>query len=261
MPEDTTNTTVDNQPEVNTEVDNKATEEEKALELGKGTEIIRNGEKVTNNDKEGDKTQEKEDTDKKEDKASKDTPEAVEQDVKEQLKAQEDAKSDLATKGVDYDALAKEYEENGSLSEESMKRLEGAGYPKSLVQSFIKGFEATVQSYTNAVYKMAGGEKEYERVCQFIASLGQPEIDAFNSAIEAGNLTQLGVMMEGYKSRMTAKYGTSNRSILGGAQTQTQGGFTSKEAMVKAMNDPRYGRDMAYTEKVQKMTMQSNFIG
>ena len=138
MPEDTTNTTVDNQPEVNTEVDNKATEEEKALELGKGTEIIRNGEKVTNNDKEGDKTQEKEDTDKKEDKASKDTPEAVEQDVKEQLKAQEDAKSDLATKAVDYDALAKEYEENGSLSEESMKRLEGAGYPKSLALRALK---------------------------------------------------------------------------------------------------------------------------
>lgn len=255
----TTNTEVA-EPKVETpEVNNPATEEEKALELGKGTEIIRNGEKVPN-DKEGDKQEKEEDKEDKP-KEDKDSPQAVEQDVKDQLKAQEDAKSDLATKGVDYDALAKEYEENGSLSAESMKKLEDAGYPKSLVQSFIKGFEATVQQYTNTVYKMAGGEKEYGRMCQFISSLGQNEVDAFNSAIEAGNLTQLGVMMEGYKARMTAKYGTSNRSILGGGQAQTQGGFTSKEAMVKAMNDPKYGRDMAYTEKVQKMTMQSNFIG
>lgn len=240
------------------DVDAGKTAEQEALQQleGHDVEITNNGEneKATNTDK-------KEAEVNKEDKPE-DTVKAVEEDVKEQLKAQEDVKADLQTKGVDFDALATEYEENGKLSEESLKALEGAGYPKSAVNAFIKGFEATVQGYANAVYDLAGGEKEYGRMCDFIRGLGQNEVDAFNNAIEQGNLTQLGAMIEGYKARMTIKYGTNNRSILGsGVGAVSQGGFNSKDAMIKAMNDPRYGSDMAYTEKVQRLTMQSNFMG
>lgn len=239
-------------------VDAGKTAEEQALKELDGHDVD-----ITNNgEKEDTKTEEdkKESEDKKEDKP-KDSVEAVEQDVKEQMKAQEDVKADLATKGVDYAALEKEYQENGKLSEESMKALKGAGYPETVVNAFIKGFEATVESYTNAVYKLAGGEEAYGQLCQFIKGLGQADVDAFNETIENGSLQQLGVMIEGYKARMTTKYGTNNRSILGGAGSVSRGGFNSKDAMVKAMNDPRYGTDMAYTEKVQRMTMQSTFMG
>lgn len=238
------------------DVEEGKTEEQKALETldeHKDVEITNEGqkEKVATDDKK------EEDTDKKpEDKTA-----SVEQDVKGQLKAQEDIKADLQTKGVDFDALANEYEENGSLSEASMKALAGAGYPKSAVDAFIRGWEATVQSYTNAVFDMAGGEKAYGQMCQFIMGQGQPEVDSFNAALERGDLTQLKVMMDGYKARMTTKYGTSNRSVLGGNASAPQGGFNSKEAMIKAMSDSRYGTDTAYTEKVQRMTAQSSFIG
>lgn len=248
-------------PEIDTgksDVDTGKTAEQEALQQleGHDVDITNNGEteKATNDNKATD-------VDKKDDKPE-DTVKGVEQDVKDQLKAQEDVKADLKTKGVDFDALSTEYEENGKLSEESLKALEAAGYPKSAVNAFIKGFEATVQGYANAVYNLAGGEKEYGRMCEFIKGLGQNEVNAFNDAIEQGNLTQLGAMIEGYKARMTIKYGTSNRSILGsGVGSVSQGGFNSKDAMIKAMNDPRYGSDIAYTEKVQRLTMQSNFMG
>lgn len=243
------------------DVDAGKTAEQEALQQleGHDVEITNNGEneKATNTDKKADDVDKKEKEDKPED-----TVKAVEQDVKEQMKAEDDIKSDLQTKGVDFDALADEYEENGKLSEESYKALEDAGYPKSAINAFIKGFEATAQSYTNAIYNLAGGENEYVRMCEFIKGLGQNEVTAFNDAIEHGNLTQLSAMIEGYKARMTIKYGTSNRSILGsGVGAVSQSGFNSKDAMIKAMNDPRYGNDMAYTEKVQRLTMQSNFMG
>ena len=225
------------------------------LEEHKGVEITDNGEKV-DNDKES-----KEAEKKPEDK----TPEAeikeIEEGVKEQQKAEQDVKADLATKGVDYDALVKEYEDNGKLSEESMKALKGAGYPETVVNAFIKGFEAQVNEFTNAVYKIAGGEAEYGRLCEFIKGLGEADVQAFNETINSGSLTQLAALINGYKAQMTTKYGTSNRSILGGANAGVSQGFNSKDAMIKAMNDPRYGNDMAYTEKVQRMTMQSTFLG
>lgn len=225
----------------------------KTLDEHKEAEITNNGEKEEKEEKAEEK--------KVEDKSPEAEIKEVEDGVKEQQKAQEDVKADLATKGVDYDALVEEYQENGKLSDKSMKALKGAGYPETVVNAFIKGFEAQVNEYANAVYKMAGGEKEYGRLCEFIKGLGESDVQAFNETINSGSLTQLSALINGYKAQMTTKYGTSNRSILGGANTVDNKGFNSKDAMVKAMNDPRYGTDMAYTEKVQRMTMQSNFMG
>ena len=225
------------------------------LEEHKGVEITDNGEKV-DNDKESKEAEKK---------PEEKTPEAeikeVEEGVKEQQKAEQDVKADLETKGVDYDALVKEYEDNGKLSEESMKALKGAGYPETVVNAFIKGFEAQVNEFTNAVYKIAGGEAEYGKLCNFIKDLCEADVQAFNETINSGSLTQLAALINGYKAQMTTKYGTSNRSILGGANAVEAQGFNSKDAMIKAMNDSRYGNDMAYTEKVQRMTMQSTFLG
>lgn len=238
-------------------VDTGKTSEKEAidtLEEHKNVEITDNGEKVD--------TKEKESPEKKaEDKTPEETIKEVEQGVKDQKQAEQDVKNDLSAKGVDYDALSKEYEENGKLSDESMKALKGAGYPETVVKAFIKGFEAQVNEFTNAVYKMAGGEKEYGRLCEFIKGLGEADAQAFNETIDSGSLAQLSALINGYKAQMTTKYGTSNRSILGGANTVENKGFNSKDAMVKAMNDSRYGVDMAYTEKVQRMTMQSTFLG
>lgn len=254
MEEQVTNTTPD--VDAGEVVDAGKTAEEaalKTLDEHKEAEITNNGEKEEKESKPEEK--------KAEDKSPEAEIKEVEDGVKEQQKAQEDVKSDLATKGVDYDALVEEYQENGKLSDKSMKALKGAGYPETVVNAFIKGFEAQVNEYANAVYKMAGGEKEYGRLCEFIKGLGDADVQAFNETINSGSLTQLSALINGYKAQMTTKYGTSNRSILGGASMVENKGFNSKDAMVKAMNDPRYGTDMAYTEKVQRMTMQSTFLG
>lgn len=225
------------------------------LEEHKGVEITDNGETVDT------KESEKKTEEKKEEKTPEAEMKAIEDGVKEQQKAEDEVKADLTSKGVDYDALVKEYEDNGKLSDESLKALKGAGYPEAVVNAFIKGFEAQVNEFTNAVYKMAGGEAEYGRLCEFIKGLGEADVQAFNETINSGSLTQLSALINGYKAQMTTKYGTSNRSILGGAAMVENKGFNSKDAMIKAMNDPRYGMDMAYTEKVQRMTMQSTFLG
>lgn len=237
------------------------TPEEEALEAIKGKEvdIKDSGQKVETDEKE--ETEEKKSEEKeKVDVPKVDTDKPIEELVKEQDKAIEEVSKDLETKGINYDDIANEYLSKGELSQESYDKLSKAGYPKTVIDAFVRGWEATVEKFTNTVYDAAGGKQEYERICQFITSLGDREVNAFNDVIENGNPTQVIALIEGYKARMVQKYGTFNRSVMGGGTSGNNGGFRSKTAMVKAMNDPRYGSDPEYTEKVQKMTMSASFI-
>lgn len=180
--------------------------------------------------------------------------------VDEQAKAAADIKTDLSSKGVDFDALSAEYDKNGSLSEDSLKKLEDAGYPKSVVSAYIAGLEATAEKFVNDVVSHVGGVEKYQQIAQFISASGQA--DAFNSLLEKGNIAEIKLALDGIQARMQARTGTTGRSILGGGNSGSkQIGFNSKAEMVKAMSDKRYGRDRSYTMEIQRKVMNSSFIG
>lgn len=180
--------------------------------------------------------------------------------VDEQNKAAEDVKADLTKKGIDFDKLSAEYDENGSLSEDSLKKLEEAGYPKSVVSAYIAGLEATAEKFVNDVVSHVGGADKYRQLAQFIATSGQA--DAYNSLLEKGNLSEIKLALDGFRARMQARTGNTGRSILGGSGSgKVNNGFGTKQEMVKAMSDKRYGRDKGYTMEVQRKVMNSSFIG
>lgn len=195
--------------------------------------------------------------DQKEEQEQKDDLQAT---VDEQNKAAEDVKADLANKGVDFDKLSEEYDKNGSLSEDSLKKLEEAGYPKSVVSAYIAGLEATAEKFVNDVVSHVGGADKYRQIAQFIATSGQA--DAYNAMLEKGNLSEIKLALDGFRARMQARTGSTGRSILGGGGSgKVNNGYGSKQEMVKAMSDKRYGRDKGYTMEVQRKVMNSSFIG
>lgn len=191
---------------------------------------------------------------------SEDKPADLQATVDEQNKAAEDVKADLTKKGIDFDKLSAEYDENGSLSEDSLKKLEEAGYPKSVVSAYIAGLEATAEKFVNDVVSHVGGADKYRQIAQFIATSGQA--DAYNSLLEKGNLSEIKLALDGFRARMQARTGNTGRSILGGSGSgKVNNGFGTKQEMVKAMSDKRYGRDKGYTMEVQRKVMNSSFIG
>ncbi len=91
-------------------------------------------------------------------------------------------------------------------------------------------------------------------------NLQKKSIDSFNRAIDNNNIDAIVLMLEGMKAKMVAKMGTAKKSIHGGAkphQSQPKG-FTSKADIIKAMSDPRYGRDAKYTQEVEQMMWATN---
>lgn len=191
---------------------------------------------------------------------------SIEQKVAD-LKSSEDAlKDDLKTKGVDFETAVSEYNEKGVLSDATMDALEKAGYPKAVVEGFIKSRQILENQYTSAVYEAAGGEEAYSRMTQWAAAnLPKADIEAFNAAIDSGNLGTVKLIMGGIRSAMgeamTQKHGTSNPSVMGGpASTNTTGGFADKAEMVKAMSDKRYCRDPQYTKLVESRMAKTTWL-
>lgn len=185
---------------------------------------------------------------------------AVEQGVKEQQQAIEDAKGVLNEKGLDYDALTKEYEEHGALSNQTYADLAKAGFSKNMVDTFIAGIEAANDRFVNTVYSYAGGEAEYQKIAHYIGTKGKADVDSFNALLEAGNLSAIKMVIAGAKAEMTLRNGTANPSVIGGASGVQVGGYANEMEMTKAMSDPRYGVDEEYTKTVSAKLAKSSFI-
>lgn len=160
---------------------------------------------------------------------------------------------DLKAKGVDFNQAIKEYNEYGALSSKTMADLAQAGYPSEVIEGFIESRQNLESEFTNAVYSAAGGEQAYNKVIEWAqVNLSNKVLSSFNRAIDNNNLEAVALMFEGMKAKMVAKQGTRNPTIMGGGVT-TGGykGFSTKQEVVEAMSDPRYGTDPNYTRSVE----------
>ena len=169
-------------------------------------------------------------------------------------------KEELETKGLSFDEFAEEYQTTGTLSPESINKLEQAGYPKAMVDAYIAGLEAQASKFVDTVKSYADGK--WDNIVELVKTQGQEAIDGFNATLNTGNLSQIKLMINGLLAQHKTQFGTSNPLVTGmPTATTSQSGFTSKQEMVTAMTDKRYGRDMSYTREVQTKVKMSNIFG
>ena len=186
---------------------------------------------------------------------------SLEADIEKQQKTEVDLKNDLDSKGVNFDDLAKEYDKNGELSADSLAALEKAGYPQSVVDAYLNGLQATADRFVSNVKAMAGGDTGYKELTEYIKTQPQGTIDAFNAAIQTGNMGQIQLAIAGLKAQMTTKFGTANRTIMAGqAGAGTPAGYTSSAQMTKDMSDPRYQNDPVFTKEVMRKIQYATFF-
>lgn len=192
---------------------------------------------------------------------------ADEQEVLERIaKApKEDVAAALKDNGLDFTKFEREYIANGDLSESSYKELEKAGITKKHVEAYLRGNEALMQQTITEITDMAGGMEGYRSVVQWAAdNLPEEEIAAYNEAMNSGNKPLIKMAVSGLVSRYRASEGSEPELVKGRAPAANSGagaGFASKEEMIAAMSDPRYGKDSAYTRVVERKTGASTFFG
>jgi len=175
--------------------------------------------------------------------------------------AQEAAEA-LDQAGLDYDAFAQEYAENGELSAEAYQALEEAGIPQHLVDQFIAGAEAQQVMLQNEVFEAVGGEEAYNDMISWAAdALDDESIDAFNATLEGGSAAQIKLAIEGLRAQYVSTNGMEpSRTISGNRAANSVGAYESTAEMMRDMGDPRYMEDPAFRQRVQDKLARSNIL-
>lgn len=226
------------------------------------TAIVSNGEVIDTAKDEGGKGEEKTPTDEKDTTEEKEDKPAEEQKEYQKAKGEiESAKTELEGKGIDYVALEAEYNENGGLSEDSYKLLKEKGYPKALVEAVLAGWQTKADAFANKIIEDAGGINEYKRIQKFVQSQGAGAVNAFNAIVNKDDLSVVSAYIAGVKAQMVAQHGTTNPTLGGSGNVGKSKGYTDANEMIKAMSDPRYGKDPNYMQEVERKVAASKFFG
>ena len=187
----------------------------------------------------------------------------AEQEVEETPDPQTTEASEVAKvldkAGVDFDTLQAEYAANGSIGEESYKQLEEAGFPQQLVDSWIAGQQALANDINDQVFSSVGGEEQYYQMVEWASeSLPPAEVDAFNKAIDSGDMSMVNMAVNGLAARYRSEVGTEPQLIQGETTGNSGGSFNSAAELTAAMRDPRYQNDPAYRQSVAQKLSRSN---
>ena len=166
------------------------------------------------------------------------------------------------------EASAEYYENDGSLSEETMQAF-GEMSSQELVQAFMDIQKANpdfqnadspdlTDAEMNSIYNSAGGEAEYNRLTQWASeNISEDKMDAFNSVINNGEALAIQMAVAGLRSEYENQEGYEGRMLTGKA-ARSLDAFRSQAEVVAAMSDPRYDRDEAYRQDVYDKLERSN---
>ena len=176
---------------------------------------------------------------------------------------------------------SEEWGEDGELTPETMETLSQMD-SKDLVETYYRIMEhaedpevqavlqrdqettETVESTgltdsnINDIQNAVGGEQAYNQMIQWAGENFTPqEIQAYDNALEAGNMDNINLALQALYYRYTDSVGVEGNMIQGKA-AQAVDGFRSQAEVVRAMGDPRYEDDPAYRQDVYNKLERSN---
>ena len=175
-------------------------------------------------------------------------------------------------KGIDPWEISNHFHNNnGTISDDMYKQLEGAGFSKQLVDAYLDGrsvasgykFNGEVevaQKDISRIQDSVGGEAEYNKVIQWAGkNLPESEIASFDKVVSTGDPNVIQLAVDGLKAKYDNSNGYEGR-MLTGKNTTSSEVYRSQAQLVAAMSDPRYDNDPAYRadviEKLNRSDLQ-----
>ena len=178
---------------------------------------------------------------------------------------------------IDPYKIAAEFDKNkGEIPEEMYQSLLDAGLSANAVDSYLKGVavdrgfiegeegtaEELAQEEVKGIRDSIGGDEAYGKMVDWaLNNLSKPEIEAFNEATNTMSGPQLGMMVQGLYTRYQNAMGVEPSLYSGRPAASGPTPYRSTAEVVAAMSDPRYGKDVTYTEDVQRRLGGSDVFG
>lgn len=161
--------------------------------------------------------------------------------------------------GLNMDDLSQEYQDNGQLADESYEKLAKAGIPKETVDQFIAGQQALADKQSSDVKALVGGAEAYSDMTQWAGqNLSTAEVEAYNKAVNSGDMETVKLAVSGLQARYTADNGSDPKLVAGKAGATSNAGYQSWAQVQADMSKPEYSKDPAFQAEVQAKLANSN---
>jgi hypothetical protein len=172
----------------------------------------------------------------------------------------------MAIPGVAAPAVAKYTDEltsQGKLSDASYAELQKAGYPKTVVDAYIKGLTADQdqsaavegaliadKAITEITNSVGGQEVLSEMLAWATANLEPTDLEAYNKAVGSSDVSQVRLAVNGLYHAFSQAQAPGLLKGYKGSNFSTVEPFLSNDEVVTAMQNPKYDRDPAYRAMV-----------
>lgn len=174
----------------------------------------------------------------------------------------------LEQAGLSADEVSQHFLTTGSLTDDHYAALEQAGFTRDVVDVYLAGVKAktaevegVAEEDIKAIQQSVGGAGEYSKMIRWAAkNLTQEEQESFNAAVSTGNKDVATWAVQGLYARFVGKTGGSPKFVRGRPGDDGPVGFRSKDELITAMRDPRYGKDSAYTQEVEQRVARSSIF-
>ncbi|MET4733923.1 hypothetical protein ABIE64_002652 [Thalassospira sp. MBR-102] len=182
--------------------------------------------------------------------------------------------------GLNAAEVTAHFEEHGEITPDHYSALEGAGFSRDLVDIHLAGVKALkaeaekaekaqeeqvvelAKADITAIKAVAGGDDGYSKMVKWAQqALPDAQLTSFNEAVSSGNRAMAEWAVKGLHAEFIKATGSRPQFVRGSAGDDGPVGFRSRQELVAAMSDPRYGKDREFTADVEARVGRSSIFG
>tara|TARA_A100000171_G_scaffold34312_1_gene32747 strand:- start:292 stop:1092 length:801 start_codon:yes stop_codon:yes gene_type:complete len=159
--------------------------------------------------------------------------------------------------GIDAQDITKRFTDTGEISEDDYSKLGEAGFSKQVVDTYLDGLKGVAEGdeipeqQIQNIKDSVGGDESYEQMANWCQeNLSEQEVKAFDKITETADAPVIQLAVEGLYSRYQNAMGVEPDLVTGRPAASGPRPFQSSAEVQAAVNDPRYGKDVAYTQSV-----------
>ena len=171
--------------------------------------------------------------------------------------------------GIDPEVITNTFKESGKITEDDYQKLGEAGFSKQVIDTYLDGLRSAAnpaedikESQLEDILSVTGGEEGYSKLRDWTQkNMPDETLKAFDKILDTQDPTMIKVAVQGFASQMREAEGYEPQLINGRTATSNTNTFKTQAELTKAMADPRYGKDEAYTLSVYDRLKESKVVG
>tara|TARA_Y100000004_G_scaffold94201_1_gene105522 strand:+ start:5328 stop:6122 length:795 start_codon:yes stop_codon:yes gene_type:complete len=171
--------------------------------------------------------------------------------------------------GIDPQVISNTFTETGKITEDDYEKLGEAGFSKQVIDTYLDGLRGAANpaedikdAQLNDILSVTGGEEGYSKLREWTqANVPDETLKAFDKILDTQDPTMIKVAVQGFAAQMREAEGYEPQLINGRTAASNTNTFRTQAELTKAMADPRYGKDEAYTLSVYDRLKESKVVG